>query len=316
MRGRIAAVLVVSSLVTGCAGARQSGVDSPKVAATLAVAQTTVDLYNQGAQAADAARDASALAAVESGSALQIHQGLYEVATTLGISANWDSGYFAQPDVVYAPAFDGYPMWFAASTTDQGKQTAALLLFTRQTSLTPWVLTASPRLAVTTELPAVAIGAEGVAVTADPDESTGLTMNPNEALTRYADVLGNVNSAYAEDFEDDAFIASARAMQSASRPANVVFSQTWQAEPVEFALRLADGGALVFATLRRIDHYKVVGKGVFAFGSQSAEGAFVSGKIRDSAEAEFVHQVALVFAPDGKPHAIGQYDGITGARGN
>lgn len=311
----MAAVLVVSSLVTGCAGAGQSGVDSPKVAATFAVAQTTVNLYNHGAQAADATRDAGALATVESGSALQIHQGLYEVATTLDIDAQWASGYFALPDVVFAPAFDGYPMWFAASTTDQGKQTKALLLFTRQTSLTPWVLAAAPRLAVTTELPAVAIGAEGNAVTADPDDSVGLSGSVNQALTRFADVLGDVNSAYAEDFEDDAFIASARAMQSASQPANVVFSQTWQAEPVVFALRLADGGALVFATLRRIDHYTVVGKGVFAFDPQSAEGAFVPGKIRDSAEAAFVHQVVLVFAPDGKPHAIGQYDGITGARG-
>ena len=73
-------------------------------------------------------------------------------------------------------------------------QTQVALLFARSTSTAPWRAVMAPRLAADTDLPDVERSPDGTAVTVDGAA-------PTATARRYADVLANPRSRFADQFE-------------------------------------------------------------------------------------------------------------------
>lgn len=116
----------------------------------------------------------------------------------------------------------------------------------------------------------------------------------------------------------DSFIQQMAAItEQQSSIDGVRFAQQWQARPVEYALRTADGGALVFADLLRVDAYSLEPGTVVNWPEGSDQKAFLTGKLYSGGQLSYVHQVLLYLpAQEGKPRAIGQYGGVVDASGS
>jgi hypothetical protein len=172
----------------------------------------------------------------------------------------------------------------------------------------------APRLASDTALPAVAVE-DGSATAVDgTDSDDRLPVSASTTVARYATVLADPESPYADDFEQDSFIAQMRQLEAAQPRDHIVFRQSWHADPVAYALRLADGGALIFADLRRVDSYRIVGKHQLGFaGSEAA--AFLPEPVHHFARLVYEHEVLLLAPAGGKPVAIGQFGGLVSAAG-
>ncbi len=95
------------------------------------------------------------------------------------------------------------------------------------------------------------------------------------------------------------------------------FSQRWRADEVEWAARTRDGGALVFATMRRYDGYQIEPDTAVDWGEGSEQAAFLAGRAYTSAVLRYRHQVLLYVPPDGggQVRALGQYGGVVSASG-
>lgn len=116
----------------------------------------------------------------------------------------------------------------------------------------------------------------------------------------------------------DSFITQmATIARQQSSIGGVRFAQQWQAQPVEYALRTADGGALVFADLLRVDAYSLSEGTVVNWPEGSEQQAFLTGKLYSGGQLSYIHQVLFYLPPEGgKLRAIGQYGGVVDASGS
>ncbi|GAA0208426.1 hypothetical protein GCM10008944_28030 [Cytobacillus oceanisediminis] len=314
---RLLVALVCALLVlTACGLPRERG-DAPP--STVPVDAGEVDAvlarYEKVRDTAAELLDPKPLSTVESGAVLAIDTGSFEVAQRLARAVGGDS---ASNDVVRlaTPRFTAYPLWFMVEVQDRAAEVNRVQIFERASAVDPWFLVASPETLLTTQLPDLR-ERDGVQLVVPPDSATGMSMSPQEAADRYAAVLADPASPAASSLEQDDFIEQMRA--AAERNASledVSFTQTWSAQEVRHVLRTADGGALVFATLERVDSYEV-GEGVrVTWPDDSPQKALLESGLSSSGSLRYLHQV-LVSIPggSGKPRVIGQYGGVVEAQG-
>jgi hypothetical protein len=301
-RARAAFGVALAFTLGGCGAVPHSVDDLPgKKAVTSARASSVVAEYNQARAEAMAQADVGRLQEVAGGAALAI-DGRQPAA------AAW-----AEPSQVIAGEFDSYPMWFVAISDVPDEHARVAAVFSRESSVDPWLLVDAPRLAETTEIPEVQ-SSDGVAEVHDGTAPMPGGLSGNELATRYAALLSDPSSPYAGEFAEDSFIAQMRDYAEA-QPAGVGFDQVWRAASVSHVVELADGGALVFADLVRTETYELgPGKSLRFDGSEAER--FLPEPIHDNATLTYYHQVLLLAPADDKPLAIGQYGALVSATGS
>lgn len=286
--------------------------DVSKKAVTWSEASNVVSHFNTRVDAASASYDLMTLRSVEGGSLYNLDAAALFARERLGlrISATHLDG----TATVLAGSFSYYPLWFVAVGEVYGDQQRVAGVFVKTSSTGSWRLSAAPRLAAATQLPRVRTSSLGAAVLASPARRSEGLVSPQTLVDRYTQVLADPAAPYVDDFAEDGFLSSIRALQGAQPDGDVDFTQTWSAEPVAYALRLADGGALVFATVLHTDSYRVRGKYALTWrGSQAA--AYFRHPVRQRAALTYNHQLLLWQPIRGKPVVIGQYGGLVAATG-
>ena len=255
--------------------------------------------------------DVGHLADAESGSLLAIESTTYYASRALGVTPG--AAAVGAPTDIWSGAFTKYPLWFAAVVPSPAEKTQVALVFARKSSTDPWRAVMGPRLAQETELPAMLTDGDGASATLG-DRSAAPSASATSLARHYADVLADPRSPFADQFETDSFITQMRQLAQAQPREHIEFRQTWTADPVRYAFRLADGGVLMFVDLHRSDHYQIKGKHALGFaGSEAA--AFIPEPVHHSARLDYEHEVLLLAPADGKAFAIGQFGGLVSATG-
>lgn len=318
-RVRCAALAVVLAVVlTACAiPHKKDDFSREKVAAGSSETQEIFTRYREVRNLAIELLDPKPLSTVESGPVLAIDTGSFEVSQRLAEKQKIDT---SKLDVieVKSPLLTKYPMWFMAKVRDAPRGVIKIQVFSRATAVDTWSLVASPEILLDTTLPGLRTGRDDTLVEAKPKSALGKQMSPQEAADTYAEALGDQSSAAAEEVENDGFIRQMREVAEANKSLdNVTFSQSWAAEDVEFAARTQDGGALVFATMLRLDSYEVKNGVTVTWPEGSPQRAFLSKDIATAGKLRYYHQVLLYLPGEGggKPRALGQYGGVVGAEG-
>jgi hypothetical protein len=282
-------------------------------AVTLSIAGNVVAGFNAQVDAATASYNLRKLHSVETGSLYAIDAarlfarkqlGTHTFATSVNGTA-----------LILAGTFRRYPLWFVAVTSQLRHKEPVAGVFVRSTSTGPWRLSLAPRLAASAQLPPVETSADRSAVLVPPTQPSAGGLSPQQLVDRYTAVLADPGAPYVDDFSNDAFLRSVRASQLAQPRQHVDVTETWGAEPVRYALRLANGGALVFATVVRTDIYRVRGNSVLDWqGSPAA--AYFRHPVRQRASVTYNSQLLLLQPPSGKSQVIGEYGGLVAATGH
>lgn len=303
-------VVVCSLTLAACAVPHERNEPKlDKIAAREAEVTKVLKDYREVRNSAIELLDPKPLSTVETGAVLQIDTGSFEVSQRLAQTQELDTGR-VEVTAVETPRFSKYPLWFYTVVRDPDLGINRVQIFQRASSADPWLLTASPQTLADTPLPEVRRRG-GAAVRVAADDETGMSMSAQDAAEAYAAVLADPAAASAE-IADDSFIQQMRTTAATNAGLDdVSFSQTWEAEDVQYALRTADGGALAFVTFLRQDTYTVEDGLTITWPEGSPQQAFLSAGIEGSGQLNYYHQV-LIHLPGGKgkPRALGQYGGV------
>ena len=312
----IAALLAAA--LTACAIPHKKGDQRiEKVAAGSSETTEIFTRYRETRNLAIKLLDPKPLSTVESGPMLDIDSGSFEVSQRLAERQKIDN---SKLDVlnVKSPLVTKYPLWFIAQVRDAGRGVIKVQVFERATAVDTWLLVASPEILLATNLPDLRSGPGGTFVPVSATDTTGMPMSPQGAAGTYAQALNDASSAAAGKVENDSFIKQMRGIADSNKLLkNVAFRQTWGAKDVDFAARTQDGGALVFATLLRLDTYVVKNGATVSWPDGSPQKAFLAEDINTSGRLRYYHQV-LLYVPGnggGKPRALGQYGGVVSGEG-
>jgi hypothetical protein len=308
--------LLLATALTACAVPHKKGDQKiEKVAAGNSETQQIFTRYRQTRNLAIKLLDPKPLSTVESGPVLAIDSGSFEVSQRLAEKQKADQ---SKLDVieVKSPLVSKYPLWFMAQVRDSTRGVIKVQVFERATAVESWLLSASPEILLDTKLPDLRSGPDGTIIPLGAKDELGGAMSPQQAADTYAKALSDESSAAAGKVVNDGFISQMRsAVEANKRLKNVRFSQTWGAENVRYAARTRDGGALVFATLLRLDTYVVKNGVTVSWPKGSPQKAFLSNDITTSGKLRYYHQVLLYLPAKGKPRALGQYGGVVSAEG-
>lgn len=301
-------------VVSGCARPHErSELKLGKEAARTAEIDQVFDRYRTVRNAAIKLLDPKPLSTVESDAVFDIDAGSFEVSQRLAEKQKQDTSAIDVTRVL-TPRFSKYPLWFMAVVRDRAKGINRIQIFERAAAADPWLLVASPETVAETELPELRTTGSGV-LPVKPDNGKGMVMSGQGAASAYASALADPSSPAAATVVKDSFIRQMRAVSADNAGLQgVTYSQAWSAESVRFALRTADGGALVFVTLLRYDTYKVKPGLTVSWPSGTPQQAFLSSGISGAGTLQYKHQI-LLYIPggSGKPRAIGQYGGVVAA---
>ncbi len=260
MRRLVVGLVTSAGLLAGCTlPHHRSGtaVDEPAISAGGA-ARVLVH-FNRVREQADSTRDSAVLAGAETGPLLAIDTGLYHVSKALSPRRRGSRGPWTSATQLFVPRFTRYPLWFVAVVEDTGQGTQVAAALTRTSVTTPWRVILAPQFTARTRLPAVRTEVGGDPVPLSMTARSGLAASPADAIDRYCAVLQDPRSRFAGGFVPDSFV---REMRSVARSGPGRASQHWSRLAGGYALRTADGGALVLAAVRRQDRYLVVGKSI------------------------------------------------------
>ncbi|KQY59666.1 hypothetical protein ASD11_08980 [Aeromicrobium sp. Root495] len=313
-RLRILVVAVLVLALTACTVPSRRG-DSALGKSAVRPSEVTevFDNYRDVWATASAVLDPKPLSTVETGAALAIDTGSFDVAQRSGSD---DSRAPGPSDVVQveAPYFTRYPLWFVA--VSRNEKTQRVQVFERTSAVDPWLLVDTPEIAAGAQLPELR-RREGDALAVKAANGAGMAASPQKAAAAYAAALVPGAKSGTVDVSDDTFRQQmSRTAEQNSALKGVGFSQRWSAEPVAHALRTSDGGALVFATLERLDAYEVQDGVTVTFAQDSPQQAFLQSGISTSGTLRYLHQVLLRVPPgDGPVRALGQYGGVVEAQG-
>ena len=335
-RSRVVAPLLAVAMASGCAGpfivptppkaaasprpatsARPATSPSPaKGAGTVvdsAFAQRRLDTYVKVNNQANQARSDTLLRSYESGSSLDIDLGSYKSSRALKPKGRKYVP-FGYVDPVFTFPTGG--QWFLIDARQQDRGAApdathTYLLFARKGQ--DWKQTYSPGTPdAKTELP------KPTGETIEPGDSAGLIGSPAEFAKLYAVQLAGRTPAGKDHFESDSLASSYASerikMSRWSTVKQVVKPST--AYPT-YALRTADGGALVFTTMNvslRFDVIQGAGNYIYTTGN-----GFLRGKYRTYMQRKDLLQVAGYIPPKNaqnpKYRFIGSYSGTISGSG-
>jgi hypothetical protein len=292
----------VASLPAGCALPHRKDLDDvTKVAATRSTAESVLIAYDNARTQADAHWSASALASAEAGPLLRIDAGQYLVSFRLNPDKPLETTPLTRAAVVASPRFGHYPLWFVTEVPLRGTGVSKVSLFTRQSTITPWRMAYGPEVAGHARLP-----------------EFRTVVSAARACADYARALQTGSRPLSRRFAHDTFQYEMRAIQtSQAKLAYTNFRQTWSVLPVRYALRLADGGVLAFATLVRTDRYRVEPGGYLRWHGNAEARAYLPHGVRHWARLRYYHQILMEIPPtgDGEPAVIGQYGGVVSGAG-
>jgi hypothetical protein len=314
---RAISFLVCSAVLTACAVPHERDDSRPeKVAARTSDVAAVLERYREVRSTAVELLDPKPLSTVETGAVLAIDSGSFEVSQR---SAKAQKGQSADAEVtdVEIPRFAKYPLWFYTVVRDPQLGVNRVQVFERASSVDPWLLTATPETLAGTDLPRIR-RASGSALAVKADDGVGMSMSPQAAADAYAAVLADPKAPGASGVANDSFIKQMRATaQTNAGLKDVRFTQSWEAQDVQYALRTRDGGALAFVTLLRKDTYSVDEGLTVTWPEGSPQRAFLSEGISGSGTLSYLHQV-LLYLPggDGRPRALGQYGGVVSGEGD
>ena len=286
---------------------------------TLARAQAVVAAYTTANNAANAARSDTALATIETGSSDAIDASLYQQGRASG----------AAPFPAFGPVRATYylprgepasgPRWFAvrvANAFTAGRATVTsteYLLFTQSSVGAPWLNALEPYLLSGAGAPPVATGPGGLATAVAPGAAGAVAPGRLPAVTAAAlDTAGGTRPAVA-DPGNLADRADARLWRT-QVPGGTVTDTHAPAKGAggqEFALRTADGGALVFYT----DAASVtVTPPAGTMLHVTVPGFFSPRQSLGRATVDYLEQFAAYDPPAGQggPGVIADYSAITG----
>lgn len=311
---RLVLLLTCALALSACAVPHKRGDQTmEKTAARMAEVTAVFNRYRTVRNTAIELLDAKPLSIVESGPVLAIDSGSFEVSQRLAKTQKQDTASVDVTDV-QTPRFRKYPLWFFAVVRDAKAGVNRVEIFERESAVEPWLLVASPETLAGTPIPDIRTEGDE-ALTARPDDGVGMSMSATEAAKAYAMSLADAASPDAGKVADDSFIKQMRVTADTNaKLEGVTFSQSWGSDPVKYVLRTADGGALAFVTLRRLDTYEVKEGLTVSWPEGTPQQAFLSSGISRAGKLRYYHQV-LLYIPGGnaKPRAIGQYGGVVSA---
>lgn len=303
--------LVLTVVLAGCAVPHEREIETiDKVATTEDDVLAVYTRYREVRNAAIDQLDPKPLSTIEAGATLAIDAGSFEVAQRLSTTREETTGDIEVLDVK-TPRFGQYPLWYYSVVRDGSRGVQRVQIFERASAVEPWLLVSTPETLADTTLPAIRT-ADGAARRVDPTDGSGMAMSIDEAAEAYVRTLTDPAAPEADTIEEDSFVDQMREAATVNASLDgVEFSQAWEAEDVQYALRTSDGGALAFVTLLRTDSYTVDPGLQVTWPPGSPQQAFLAEGLQGSGVLSYFHQV-LVYLPGGedKPRALGQFGGV------
>jgi hypothetical protein len=294
------------------------------VPVTLAEAKAVLARYTAANNSANAQRSDALLSSVETGGSLAIDEGLYQ------------SQQGTPPFPAFSPVSAVYyiprgepatgPRWFAvqvANAFDSNPRqvtSSEYLLFT-QVPGGQWLDAAEPYLPAGADGPQIAVGADGLATAvstddaadADADAAAATAVPPGQLPEDTAAALDAGEGAAAPGTLADA--AEAKLLQGKVHGGSVtdVHASATGTAGAEYALRTADGGALVFyADAAQLTVTPAAGTALHL----SVPGFYSSAQPLSRAGLTYLDQFAAYDPPAGAgkkaPSVVADYSGITG----
>ncbi|RLV56846.1 hypothetical protein D9V41_03480 [Aeromicrobium phragmitis] len=316
----VAGVLVTALALTACAIPRERAAEDlrpAKIAVAPVEVEDVVAKYREVRSAAVDALDAKPLSTVEAGPVLAVDTGTFEVAELLEREEFALDGPFTV-ETTMLPRFSRYPLWFAALVRDEETGRRQLQVYERTTAADPWLLTANPELAGDTPLPEmrrVGDATRRVGV----DDGAGMAAAPLTALQALAAALDEPEAEESAAWAEDPFVVQMR--ETATKNAELEgsnFAQSWAADEQVYALRTADGGALVFGTLLRQDTFDVEAGLRVTWPEDSPQRAFWPDGVVGRGSLRYYHQVLVRVPPAGSNESaatLGTFGGVVGSAG-
>lgn len=343
--GRVAGGVLAGCLVAGCSGlpgmdpAAWQGAETPSAtpssttsgtqktpepsaSAPALTAESVLKEYIDRNNKANTALDDDLLARNEAGSSLAIDKAAYLSQRKLGKKREGYTPFeYVKPTFV-APASK---RWFLTTTYWKNKKKSAktptFLLFAHDQGA--WKQVYSPDVfdAIDAdELPKIQTDASGAATEVDAADGTGLLMSPADFAKNYSAHLAGKGSAAAKSrFASDGLTTTAAKNRIHMRKFAKLTENIGPAkEYPSFALRTADGGALVFTTLARSKTYDVH-QGPQRYYVYQENSGLLPGKYYNWMRIGELVQVAAHIPPKtAKPaqvKVLASYNGIVAGRG-
>ena len=254
------------------------------------------------------AKNTDALDQVMSGPALQVRTSQIAIAKSTG---DIDPRASIPTDVAQTviPTNSGWPRTvFTITTTTEDQQTKRLLVMKQDSADNNYKLWAVARLLPGAELPKFAVPTIGSQM-GDADDS-GLKMSPQDAVSRYADVLQNgSNSRYINMFADDYFRQKldelTATVQEGMERNNGTQSQTFSAPEGQLTvMRSADGGDLVVGQINS-EWVRQAGEGRESLPASDSERAlFGDSKATSVIKVGYVNVIAIYIPPAGSDQQV------------
>jgi hypothetical protein len=250
--------LLPLSLTAGCGGAAKDAGASTSPALTRDQAQAVLTAYEAANARANAVLDPALLATVETGPQLQMDTAAYK----LHVASKTKLAPFSFTDPkFYIPRASGHPRWFAVDTESaaHGSRIQHALLFRQDAAGAAWKLTADPQRRDGGPINGLALDSEGYAQTAD-DASPALP--PGRLAEAHAALLGGGPTAptaagLAAGPQTTGTYTLLQQIKRELAQHKLAFSTAFTAVPEQtYALRTADGGAVVWYVLQQEESYK------------------------------------------------------------
>ncbi|MFG3441102.1 hypothetical protein ACGF0J_27950 [Nonomuraea sp. NPDC047897] len=332
--GRVAGGVLAGCLVAGCsflpglnrtaeqgqATPAATATPKPSASALAPMAQSVLKDYIKRNNAANEALSDDLLATYEGGSSLAIDKAAYLSQRKLGDDEYTPFSY-VRPTFV-APATR---QWFLASVYWKGRSKTAedptYLVFARDRGA--WRQMYAPDVfenLTADDVPKLQTDAAGAATEVDQADATGLLMSPADFAGDYADhLMGKGSTATRSRFAADVLTTNAATNRiKMRRYARLTEDVNPATEYPSYALRTADGGALVFTTLQRTKRYDVIQSSQRNYVFQKDNG-ILPGKYYTYMTVGDLLQVAAYIPPKTAEPAqvkvIGSYTGIVAGRG-
>jgi hypothetical protein len=307
-----------ASSSTGAAGAASATAGAGPTPLTLAAARGVLSAYTTANNSANARRSAATLATVETGGSYAIDAGLYTVQAAAGVAPY--APFTPVAATYYIPraeAADG-TRWFVvqvanAFSADPKKVTSTEYLLFTQAASGGWQNAVEPYLLAGAAAPQISVGGDGLA-TAVSGTSASLAVAPGQLAERTAASIDGTGSGVTvadpgalADRSDQTFW---RGKLPTATVTDAHAAATGDAGQT-FALRTANGGALVFYTdAANLAITPPAGSVIHL----TVPGLYSPAQALSRAGLSYLDQFAADDPPAGAgtPRIVAEYSGITG----
>lgn len=250
----------LGAVLTGCglpAHGNNGDPLTPRPAVPLSAVAGILEGYVQVNNAANAARDLKLLRTNEGGSSLIIDAATFRADRALDPADKTKAEPFGyRQEARFVPRLAGYPRWFALQAKPSHPQAnSSLLVFVQPHAGQRWLQSAIIDLGTENQLPVLARDEHGHVIPVAPTDGDGLLAAPAVVAEAQAGYLTtekqpDAGVRFAADLWTAELIEAA-ATDAKQLPFATVRNRYLPAEDPLYALRTADGGALVVHVMKR-----------------------------------------------------------------